>query len=79
MLQWRKSGNKQHLSCPYQFLDKEYPWTQTVGTIKKKNDGRWEFWLHPKGSHTRILSETTVQGVAATEVEAKARVEANYA
>ena len=79
MLQWRKFGNKQYLSCPFEFLGKAYSWTQYVGTIKQKNDGRWEFWLHPKGIHSRILSETTVQGVVATEAEAKAKVEANYA
>jgi hypothetical protein len=81
---------KQYFIVPFELngvIPEQTNWMSfRVGTVKKKNDGRWEYTLLSRkvdkwgkdAYHPKVLSDTIKQGVAATEAEAKFLVESNY-
>jgi hypothetical protein len=58
-------------------VTKSLRWLVLLGTVKKKNDGRWEWTIlnDRSGFYKKPETTTKMQGVCDTEEEAKKQVE----
>ena len=70
---------KKRCVCDTQVGKQIYPgMNETVGTVRQKNDGRWEWTQAVSRYSTCILANKARQGVVATLAEAMDKVEENY-
>lgn len=84
--EWNRVGTMVHrrpvfsYRCPIpHFANRPLRITENLGEVRQKNDGRWEWFRKKESGSVRWIADwlvtETEQGIAATEEEAKAKVE----
>lgn len=71
---------KNELRCWCQFSLKVFRLSLTLGRVRKKNDGRWEwtFWPKPHYFNSKFNYHNSLQGVCDTQESAMEKVESFY-
>jgi len=74
---WFRRPNGEHVFiCQCRIRDRVFPsMTQKLGYVRRKNDGRWEWFRCPQAYNPLWDVPKHVQGVMDTVEEAKAKVE----